>query len=309
MRLRIDHAAAAAVSALDDSGIPSVILKGPSITRWLYEPEDARAYVDCDLLVAPDTFAAAVQALIKAGHHPELDELSMPSWWREHALTTFSVDGSMVDLHRNLPGVGADDALLWSTLSAVTDPILVGGVAARTLTKPGRLMHAALHAAQHGGASRDLDVLARALERVGEETWREAAELADRLDAAAAFTRGLMMLPGGVELVAGLGLNPAPSLEVELRAASARQALTVARLHQTRGLRARLALVRHKLFPPVTFMRKWSALARRGRLGLALAYLYRPLWVARRTPAAVRTWQAARRAVNRQAETQRPPGP
>jgi hypothetical protein len=309
MRLRIDHAAAAAVRALDDAGIASVILKGPSITRWLYEPEDARAYVDCDLLVAPDTFAAAVQTLIRAGHHPELDERAMPSWWREHALTTFSVDGSMVDLHRNLPGVGADDALLWSTLSAATDPIVVGGVATRTLTKPGRLMHAALHAAQHGGAARDLDVLGRALERAGEDIWREAAELADQLDAAAAFTRGLMMLPAGAELVARLGLNPAPSLEVELRAASAAQALTVARLHQTRGLGARLTFVGHKLFPPVTFMRKWSALARRGRLGLALAYLYRPLWVARRTPAAVRTWQAARRAVSQRARAQRPPGP
>jgi hypothetical protein len=55
----------------------------------------------------------------------------------------------------------------------------------------------------------------------------------------------------------------------------------------------------HKLVPPATFMRKWSRLARRGRIGLLLAYLWRPLWLVGRTPRAMAQWRQARRAAGR----------
>ena len=297
-RLRVDHAGATAIRALESAGIPSILLKGPSIARWLYESDEARAYADCDLLVPPHSFAAAVETLRALGFQPEVDEDAMPRWWREHALTTLHSDHeAMVDLHRSLPGVEADDDLLWTTLSAITDEIVVGGVTARTLTESGRLMHIALHAAQHGGASRDLDVLMRALSRANQTAWRQAAELAAVVDAQGAFALGLNMIPEGARLAERLGLDSPAAIDVELRATGAVEALTVARFYDAPGVRARFALVGHKLLPPATFMRKWSPMARRGRSGLALAYLYRPVWVIRRSPRALRAWRDARRDV------------
>ncbi len=295
-RLRIDHAGAKAIGALEAAGIPSLILKGPSIARWLYEPEDARSYADCDLLVPPHAFDSAVRALTGVGFEPELEESRMPSWWREHALTTWRTrDGAMVDLHRSIPGVEVNAERLWLTLSADAETVTVGEVTARTLAKPGRVMHAALHAAQHGGSARDLDVLARALDRVDEDTWRAAAALASTLRAEDAFTQGLSMLPAGAALADRLGLPPVTAVAVRLRAERAVEALSVERFHRTRGVRARASFVRHKVVPPPTFMRKWSPLARRGRAGLLLAYLYRPIWILRRSPAALRAWNDAQR--------------
>jgi len=296
-RLRVDYAAAEAIRALDAAGVQSIVLKGPSVARWLYVPEDARLYVDCDLLVAPDKFEAAVGVLVRLGFEPELDETEMPTWWREHALTTFrKEDGVMIDLHRSLQGVHVPDEQLWATLSEATDTLTVGDFSARALTEPGRVMHVALHAAQHGGTQRDLDVLGRALDQLDEGTWRAAAELAAALDATAGLERGLRFLPAGARLADRLGLHGAPAIEVELRAEGAAEALTVARFLATRGLLARLALLRHKLAPPPTFMRKWSPLARRGRLGLAIAYLWRPIWIVTRTPRALQAWSRARGA-------------
>jgi hypothetical protein len=304
-RLRVDNTTAAAIGALEHADIPSVLLKGPSIARWLYEPGDARTYVDSDLLVPAAAFDAAIAALVTIGFEPELDESQMPTWWREHALTTFrSDDGTMVDLHRNLPGANVDDALLWSTLSASALPLTVGNVTAHILNEPGRLMHAALHAAQHGGTHRDLDVLARAIDQVDQSTWHAAAELASTLGAAAAFIQGLTLLPEGIQLSQQLELGPVLDVDVELRAVGAVHALTVAQLHRTRGTFARVSVVAHKVLPPPTFMRKWSPTARRGHRGLVAAYLYRPIWIARRTPQAVSAWREARRTLRRRADRQ-----
>lgn len=306
-RLGVDHAASAAIRALDLAGISSIVLKGASIARWLYAPEDARSYVDCDLLVAPHNFDSAVNTLTVIGFEPELDESGMPAWWREHALATFhSARGAMVDLHRSLPGVEVDDERLWATLSASTEPIPLAGITATALSEPGRLMHAALHAAQHGGTPRDLDVLSRAIDQVGEDVWRAAAELASSLLATAAFAQGLIMLPSGAELAGRLELDPVAAIDVQLRAARAVEALTLSRLIRTPGLRARLSVVRHKLFPPATFMRKWSPLARRGLLGLAIAYLYRPAWIMRRAPRALRAWREAQRRVRQEGRAKDP---
>lgn len=295
-RLSVDYAAASVIRAFDARGIPYILVKGPSTARWLYEPEDGRAYVDCDLLVPPDRFDDAVSVLVNLGYQPELDENEMPHWWREHALASVSSqDGTLVDLHRSLPGALVTGEQLWATLSASTETLRVGNAMATVLVEPARLVHVALHAAQHAGSTRDLDMLGRAIDRVDGHTWRAAALLASSINATAAFQRGLCFLPAGSELARRLGLSAVPLIDVELRAAGAAEALTVARLLSTRGPRAQLALIRHKVVPPSTFMRKWSPMARRGRIGLAIAYVWRPLWIVSRTPRALRAWDRARR--------------
>lgn len=294
-RLQVDHAAGEAITALERAGIPCILLKGASVARWLFSPEEARTYSDCDLLVEPSKLHSAVAVLTGLGYEAELDESAMPSWWREHALTAQrAADGAIIDVHRSIQGVQVSDDHAWTTLSQITDTLALGTVRAQVLPLHGRALHAALHAAQHAGAPRDLEVLSRAVGQLADETWRRAALLAEDLQATAALQRGLGFLPEGRDLVERLGLAEDAALAVELRAIRAREALTLSRLIDTPGVGRRASIVIRKLFPPATFMRKWSPLARRGGLGLIAAYCWRPLWVASRLPSALRALRSAR---------------
>ena len=76
-------------------------------------------------------------------------------------------------------------------------------------------------------------------------------------------------------------------------------ALGLDQLARAESLRARLTILRHKFAPPPAFMRHWSSRARKGRLGLVLAYLWRPLWLLARLPAGFKAWQHARRLAER----------
>jgi hypothetical protein len=173
----------------------------------------------------------------------------------------------------------------------------VAGFAARALTIPGRAFHLALHAAQHGKEwGPVLDEVELAVSREGVNTWRVAAELAVSLDATAAFAAGLRLVPAGGVLAGELGLPMDKPVDVALRAGTPPPvALGFDQLARAKGLRARVAILRHKLFPPPTFMRKWSPRARDGRLGLTLAYVWRPIWLLRKAPAGFRAWREARR--------------
>ena len=305
-RLRIDYAAAEVLRAFDAADVQSLLLKGASVVGWLYRDGDAPGYFDCDLLVRPGAEDAAAGVLAGLGFVPELDERKMPAWWRGHALIWFRPgDKAYVDVHRTIPGVQVDSERLWETLSAQTERVLVGGFPARALRIPGRALHVALHAAQHGWPQQRA-VLRRAVVQMDEAGWREAAELAESLGATAAFAAGLRLVPAGKTLADRLGLPSEGQIDVALRASAARpEALTFEQLRRARGLRARLAIVRYKLAPPPTFMRKWSPSAQRGGLGLAAAYLQRPFWLLRRAPAAFRAWRQARDEVRGAAGRQR----
>jgi hypothetical protein len=205
-------------------------------------------------------------------------------------------DGAIVDLHQTLPGVGVDAEQLWLTLSADVDEIDVAGFPATTLTIPGRALHLALHAAQHGvGWPHVTAELERALSTTDPAVWRAAGELAQTLDAVPAFAAGLRTTAAGRTLASTLDLPADRSVEVALRASSPPPvALGFDQLARAPDWRARLRIMRHKVAPPATFVRAWSPLARRGRVGLVLAYAWRPLWLLRSAPAGFRAWRAAR---------------
>jgi hypothetical protein len=67
------------------------------------------------------------------------------------------------------------------------------------------------------------------------------------------------------------------------------------RLAATHGPGPKARLLTRKLIPTRSFMRVWSPLARRGQLGLALAYAYRPFWLLAKLPGALRAHTEARR--------------
>ncbi|HEX4733214.1 MAG TPA: nucleotidyltransferase family protein [Thermoleophilaceae bacterium] len=295
-RLRIDYAAAEVLRAFDVAGIRSIVLKGAPLVRWLYEPGEGRSYADCDLLVPPHQFDAASRVLTGLGFEAELDEREMPDWWREHGLEwRRASDRTAVDLHRTLAGARVDPDRVWHVLSQRTHPIDLAGYPARSLDTAGLALQLALHAAQHGGLTRQVDELELALQQAPLETWREAAALARELDAGAAFAEGLGFAPSGRALAETLDLPADASVEAHLRARGFAEPLTIEQFAQA-GAAGRASMIRHKVFPPATYMRKWSTLAARGRAGLLLAYLWRPVWLLGRLPRAFRQWRGARRA-------------
>jgi hypothetical protein len=100
------------------------------------------------------------------------------------------------------------------------------------------------------------------------------------LQATDAFAAGLRLLPAGAAVADGMALPVSRSIETALLASSPPPAaMGWVHFSQTRGWRARGYFIGRKLVPTPTLMRAWSPLARRSRLGLALAYLWRPAWV------------------------------
>jgi hypothetical protein len=299
----VDALTAEVVSAFEAVGVQSRLLKGAAIAAWLYSPEDPRSYIDSDLLVRPTDLDAAQVTLERLGFAPDFEESRMPGWWREHAVGWLRPgDSAAIDLHRSLPGVEAGDDVLWEALVADTRRIVVGGAEVATLGPHAMALHVALHAAQHGrdwGGAVTTD-LERALARADETTWREAAQLANRVGATAALATGLRLSACGTQLAERLGLPAPRSVAVAVCASAAPPvALGFEQIAMARGPIARAAIGLRKLFPPRAFLVHWDARAREGGLRLAWARIRRPFWVLRHTPEGFRAWRRTRRSVRR----------
>jgi hypothetical protein len=297
--LHLDAVTAEVVGALHEAGVRSILLRGPAIARWLYDDETSRAYVDVDLLVAHADLARAEELLPGLGFSDLTVEGVLARDRPTYAHTWGRArDGAAVDLHYTLLGARLIPERVWEVVAGETEAIFVGGTTADILNASGRAVVVALHAAHHGiGAGQPLDDLARALELLPVEVWDHASALAARLEATPAFATGLRMLAPGEAAARRLGLPDERSTEIALRASTPPpMALGFDWLAGTPGLRAKLALVTRKIFPDVAFMRAWSPLARRGRAGLAVAYVWRVLWLGRHAWPGFRAWRHARRA-------------
>jgi hypothetical protein len=308
-RLRIDDGTVEVLSTFTRAGVRALLLKGPSIARWLYAEGEPRDYLDCDVLVAPDDLQTAEEALGSLAYKRDFDDRRMPAWWREHASAWVRVDdGLTIDVHRTLPGIGVDAEAAWRLLASDTDVVVVAGQPMPTLGLPARALHVALHAAQHGaGWPRPILDLDRALTVGDDDLWLTAAVLAAELSATDAFAAGLHLLPAGVELAARLGLPQNASVDVELRAATPPPvALGFEQLARANGTWARAKIVWLKLVPPAAFIRHWDPRAADSRSALLRAYLRRPLWILRHAPAGLREWHSARRSVSAARRTHKP---
>ena len=309
--LAVDRAAAQVVAALRDARIRSILLKGASFEDWLYERGEPRSYGDIDLLVSRGDVQPAGRILTTLGYHRRMatgrdfdglfeddrDQVTHGApIHADHARVWVRPrDGMNVDLHRTLIGVeGEVDP--WDELAAQTDSMRVANTEVEILSEPGRALHVALHAVHRGESEKPLIDLARALERLPTTTWKAAALLAERLGAQRAFATGLRMQPAGAELAAALGLTTERSVETVMFANSVPySAWTVNRVAKTRGFGPRLSIIAHRIFPEPEFMRVWYPIARRGAVGLGLAYARRWVWLAGATGPAIRAWWSARR--------------
>lgn len=298
--LRLDDLTSRVVAGLRRSGIRAIVLKGPSIARWLYTEGDRRHYVDSDLLVNPEHVEAACLTLERLSfEHPRGPvSAGLPGDRAPYAYAWVDrATGARLELHRTLIGLGVPPEEAWRVLSGQTEEMLLGGETVEVLNAPARTMHVALHAAQDGGrAPRAMEDLRRAIHKVPHETWRRAKIMAQELSGAHAMAYGLRLRPEGRDLAATLGLPAEDSVDVLLHAESS---IPSARgfewLASKPGMLPKARLITRKLFPPPAFMRAWTPLARRGRLGLSLAYLWRPLWVFGQAIPGLFVWLRARR--------------
>ncbi len=249
-RWSIDVATAEVVAALGAAGIRCVLLKGPSVSRWLYARAEQRSYGDSDLLVPLEDVEAAqdvLQALdyeclsfydVEADPIEEVD-VHESKWQRQH-------DAHITELHWTLVGLQAPPADVWRELTADTESLVVGGVVVRVLAPAARAMQLALHLAQHGvGPAHPVEDLRRAIARLELPTWRAARDMAARLGGLDAFGAGLRACgESGARLTVELDL-PASTAYWTLRAQrSPRGATRLAYLLVARGSRDRWVIGR-----------------------------------------------------------------
>jgi hypothetical protein len=298
--LAVDSVTAEVVKALNDARIRSLLLKGPSFAGWLYE-DGARPYGDSDLLVSPGSYGRAGQVLSQLGFRPlgymRHDSDSEP--WVRHS------DSAWVDLHRSLIGAEAPSETVWVELAAGAATLPVGGIEVEVLGEPARALHVGLHAAQHGvDEEPPLEDLRRAIRTVDVDTWRKAVEIARRVDALPAFAAGLRLEPAGERLAEKLKLPADRSPLVALRSGPhVPLAVTLERLAGEASLLARTRLLLAALLPSPGYMRRWAPgrvpfwddVRRHRRVGLCLAYAWRPIWFVLRLPGAIAAVGRARR--------------
>jgi Uncharacterised nucleotidyltransferase len=301
-RLILDAAAAQAVTAMRARGLRPILIKGPAIERRLYPDGVRRSYNDVDLLVAPDEFDAAAAVLLELRYR-----MKLPERWLGVRLTETPMHAvefkreargaADVDLHRTIHWARAEPELVWSVLSAGTEWITVAGIELEVLGVAAQAVVVSLHAVQHGlDVPKPLEDLRHALDALDQPTWSEAAQIAQRLDAAEPFAASLRMVPAGASLAERLGLTQSESAEVRLlRDGDALVALALEQFITERSWRGRARLAWAKLLPSPDYIRLGYPVARTGGLGLARGYAQRVMRLARRTPAALAAWRNARR--------------
>ena len=296
--LAADRVAAQMADVLEKAGVSFILLRGPSIARHLYSSSEVRPYVDVDLLV-PIHQAPVVESTLPRRGFAYRAVLGQRQVDRPHWSSTWvrASDGANIDVHWTLVGVNVSPETAWTEFVGETEPIDVCGTRLDGLSARATALVIALHAAHHGaGITQPIRDLDRALAKFDLEIWSGAAQLAERLDGVDAFSAGLRLAAGGEEMADRLSLPPVRSTEVLLRSSTAPpMALGFDWLSHTSGVRAKVILIAGKLVPDAPFMRSWTPLARRGRVGLWVAYAWRPIWLLRHAVPGYRAWREARR--------------
>jgi hypothetical protein len=297
----IDALTAEVANAFTGEGIGTVVLKGPVLARWLY-PGEVRPYVDSDLMVAPESRARAVDVLERLGFVEHLPWMPTPLSLDPGGTAFNRPGGGVVDLHCQLPGLDGDPAMIWGRLAASAERQVIAGVELRVPDRDTVLLHVVLHAAHHANLvdGKPLEDLRRALALVEEAEWSRALELARAYRGVPAFAAGLRLLPEGEDLAYRLDLGEVRSFQHEIR----REDNVIAEelyalLSADTGIRQKLVIAASDIFPLPDYMRWWSPLAWRGKLGLAGAYLWRVIWIIGQAPGAIHTLWRIRRAKGR----------
>ena len=287
-RLAVDDGTVVVTAALDEAGVPTILLKGPALAERLYHEQESRIYSDTDLLVAEADLARAGATLRSLGYGL-IASHRVGGVAVGHA-ETWSRSRHVVDLHVRLPGAIAAGAETWHVVSARTRPMMVRGQRIETLDDGAAALLLALHVAHHGPTAfvQACEDLRRGLERFGPGTWEDAAVLARRLGAEGAAGWGLRLVPGGDELALRLGLPAVPSPSQYVHASGRRSHVTAGleQLASAASWGAAARILAAKLFPSAYVLRAYGGGS--DRRSLAVAWLRRARLLARHAPAGTR---------------------
>jgi hypothetical protein len=296
--LALEGVAVRVSHALRDAGVRAILLKGPALASWLY-PHETRVYSDVDLLVNVRDRGAAEVVLEGLGFRPVAIDV-LPHDRPQHARTWLQDTGAAVDLHHTLVGAARPSDVVWAVLTERTEWLQLGDSKIEILSVSGRALVIALHAAQHGVAGEGpLEDLRRVIERLSLDEWHVVRLMAEEIGAVPALAAGLRLSRSGSEVAVEMNLPEARSAETVLRATSApTTSLGFEWLSRTHGFRRRSTFVARKIVPTTEFIRDWTPLARRGRAGLAAAYVWRVVWLAGKAAPAYIAWRKAQRAAS-----------
>lgn len=119
--IHLDGVAAEIAEAWRESGIPSILVRRPSIARHLYLAGESRDHVDADLLVALESVAPAERVLVDHGfrhlnkleHHPGGSAHSRPD------LVSGRGD-ARIDLHHTIIGADVEPRETWKVMAGHT---------------------------------------------------------------------------------------------------------------------------------------------------------------------------------------------
>jgi hypothetical protein len=294
----VDQVTAEVTTQFETHGVASILLKGPGFAALLFAPADGRFYRDTDLLIHVRDQARAEQLLIDSGfmridrNEPRLGPA--PKYARTFRRAR---DGAIVDLHWRVSGAAVASGQVWSTLSEHLMTLDVGGRPVSVLDAAASAVLVALHSAHHGtGRPKTLTDVEHAVARLDRSTWEQARSLADELGATDPFAAGLRLTCPGDELADSLGLARPASVAMWLKTNPRTYgAWALDQVSQNETAKGRLVALSAIALPPTSVMRTFFPLARRGRLGLMLAYLLRPARLAVHAGPALRDLVRARR--------------
>lgn len=284
---------------LAQRGVRTIVIKGPSISEWLYALEEARESADVDLLISPDDLQRAHDQLVEMGFMKAFTD-TRPGETAHHAENYSRHDAAfgkhVIDLHTSFPGFGVspDDAfeILWRDRVGA----LQGNVDVWYPSLDARVLIVALHAARSSGFGKSRLDLIRAIGWADQGSWLGVGQLAAELNAEPALRAGLELIedPGLIER-AGLARVTVEPEWILLTQNAARTAIRLNELQQL-PWRERPGQIAMWLFPSPALMEIRDPGSADTRWTLTRAYARRLGQGIAHAPQAVRQLRDARRS-------------
>lgn len=167
--LAAEVAAPAAIQALRDAGIPSVITKGPGIAR-AYPLPSLRPFRDIDILVPSARFDAAKRVLRQLGFQGLAEREGPRSYFHlrcREAVNLFRQDGTAIDLHHHIPPWIWGRRLSFSPIHERSEELSLAGGTVPVARSVHNLIIASLHLISDGGRPGQTPLI-----------WRDLVEMA-----------------------------------------------------------------------------------------------------------------------------------